>query len=128
MMPDGPGGRVLAGMPLLSSGGDPLRRAPAKGSRFVRYFENNVSAQALKTILAYFGLADQFSALGDDGTVDIVRRKFESRPALTGLTELIDGTPRTPDLVAAVGPLAVMIFRDQSTLTKASEVIPVFGD
>jgi hypothetical protein len=33
-----------------------------------------------------------------------------------------------PDLVAAVGPLAVMVFRDQATLKRASEVIPVFGD
>jgi hypothetical protein len=127
-MPNGPGGRVLAGMPLLGSGGDLLRRAQAKEPRFVPCFENKVSAQALKTILAHFGLADQFCALGEDGTVDIVRLKFESRPALKGLNVLIDGAPRMPDLVAAVGPLAVMVFRDQATLKRASEVIPVFGD
>lgn len=60
--------------------------------------------------------------------MDTVRLKFESRPALKGLNVLIDGAPRMPDLVAAVGPLAVMVFRDQATLKRASEVIPVFGD
>lgn len=45
-----------------------------------------------------------------------------------GLNVLVDGAPRTPDLAASVGPLGVMIFRDRSTLTKASEIIPVFGD
>ena len=119
--------RSLAFTGLFGSGGDPLRKALLNDQKFEPYFENNVSSQQLKDILAYFDLADRFAALGDDGTVDIVWLKFERQPSLKGLNVVIDGTRRTPDLVAAVGTLAVMIFLDQGTLTNRSEVIPVFG-
>ena len=119
--------RSLAFTGLFGSGGDPLRKALLNDQKFEPYFENNVSSQQLKDILAYFDLADRFAGLGDDGTVDIVWLKFERQPSLKGLNVVIDGTRRTPDLVAAVGTLAVMIFLDQGTLTNRSEVIPVFG-
>ena len=120
--------RSLAFTGLFGSGGDPLRTAVLNDQRFEPYFENNVSSQQLKDILAYFDLSGRFAALGDDGTVDIVWLKFERQPTLKGLNVVIDGTQRTPDLVASVGTLAVMIFLDQGTLTKRSEVVPVFGD
>ena len=120
--------RTGALTPLLSSGGTLLRRTLINDQKFEPYFENNVSSKSLKDILVYFGLADRFAALGDDGTADIVWLKFERRPTLKGLNVYIDGTRRVPDLSAAVGPLVVLVFRDQATLRQRSTVVALFGD
>lgn len=120
--------RSVALTPLLSSGGTLPRRTLINDPKFEPYFENNVSSKSLKDILVYFGLADRFAALADDGTADIVWLKFERRPTLKGLNVYIDGTRRVPDLSAAVGPLAVLVFRDQATLRQRSTVVAIFGD
>lgn len=127
-VPRVPTDEVLPGSIRLSSGANPVPTVFAREPRFEPYYENNVSSHSLENILAYFDLADRFANLADDGTVDIVWLKFEERPMLKGLNALIDGTRHTPDLAAAVGPLVVMVFLDQATLRKQSDVIPVFGN
>ncbi len=72
-------------------------------------------------------MVESYAALADDGRVDVVWLKFERRPTLKGLNVVIDGTQRTPDLSAATGKLAVLIFVDQTTLTQKSNVVAVFG-
>jgi hypothetical protein len=115
--------------PRIGSGGGSWSRVVSSDDNpFEPYFENNVSPQNLAKILAYFGLVDSFAGLPDDGHVDIVWLEFERKPSLKGLTIVIDGSARAPDLSAVAGKLAVLIFLDQSTLTKGSEVVAVFGN
>jgi hypothetical protein len=108
-------------------GGSVLGPLPSDDNPFNPYFENNISPQNLAYILAYFGLGERFAAIPDDGQVDIVWLEFERQPSLKGLTVMIDGIERTPDLSAAAGKLVVLIFRNQSTLTRDSDVVAVFG-
>ena len=115
--------------PRIGSGGGSWSRAVSSDDNpFEPYFENNVSPQNLAKILAYFGLLDRFAALPDDGQVDIVWLEFERKPSLRGLSVVIDGTAQVPDLSAVAGKLAVLVFLDQSTLTKGSDVVAVFGN
>jgi hypothetical protein len=112
---------------LGSGGGSASGEPPLEDDPIKPYFENNVSGQTLAKILSYFGLQDRFAAFADDGEVDIVWLEFERKASLKGLDVLIDGTNRTPDLSATVGRLAVLIFLDQSTITRQSDVVAVFG-
>ena len=115
--------------PRIGSGGGSWSRAVSSDDNpFEPYFENNVSPQNLAKILAYFGLLDRFAVLPDDGQVDIVWLEFERKPSLKGLSVVIDGTAQVPDLSAVAGKLAVLVFLDQSTLTKGSDVVAVFGN
>ncbi len=115
--------------PRIGSGGGSWSRAVSSDDNpFEPYFENNVSPQNLAKILAYFGLLDRFAALPDDGQVDIVWLEFERKPSLKGLSVVIDGTAKAPDLSAVAGKLAVLVFLDQSTLKKGSDVVAVFGN
>jgi hypothetical protein len=115
--------------PRIGSGdGSWSRVVSSDDNPFEPYFENNVSPQNLAKILAYFGLLDRFAALPDDGQVDIVWLEFERKPSLRGLSVVIDGTAQVPDLSAVTGKLAVLVFLDQSTLTKRSDGVAVFGN
>ena len=115
--------------PRIGSGGGSWSGAVSSDDNpFEPYFENNVSPQNLSKILAYFGLVDRFAALPDDGQVDIVWLEFERKPSLKGLSVVIDGTAKAPDLSAVAGKLAVLVFLNQSTLTKGSDVVAVFGN
>ena len=115
--------------PRIGSGGGSWSGAVTSDDNpFEPYFENNVSPQNLSKILAYFGLVDRFAALPDDGQVDIVWLEFERKPSLKGLSVVIDGTAKAPDLSAVAGKLAVLVFLNQSTLTKGSDVVAVFGN
>ena len=113
---------------LESGGGSASDVLPMPDDPFNPFFEDNVSGQSLANILIYFGLQDRFAALSDDGIVDIVWLEFERKASLKGLSLLISGTNRDPDLSATVGRLAVLIFLDQSTITRQSDVIAVFGN
>ena len=112
---------------LFGSGWGASGVLPARDNPFEPYFENNISGATLQKILAYFGLQERFAALADDGQVDVVWLKFERQAMLKGVKVVIDGTQRTPDLSAATGKLAVLIFVDQATLTQKSTVVAVFG-
>jgi hypothetical protein len=115
--------------PQVGSGGGSWSRAVSTDDNpFDPYFENNVSPKNLAKILAYFRLLDRFAALPDDGQVDIVWLEFERKPSLKGLSVVIDGTAQAPDLSSVAGKLAVLVFLDQSTLTKGSDVVAVFGN